>query len=224
MTQKNCYVYAYLDPRNNVVFYVGRGTKKRIEAHAHEARSQDGTSEKVKRINDIKETGQFPRIVYLAKDLSKSDAKTVESLILTKAELSGTVCGLKSELTNIAPGDDSGRFRPWGNADVISEFEYEIPGTSYLVTPDFYARLFQHIIKHVPEFHTCKRCEGKYIDTHPRSNGFEFCLFPKNEDLVVCEYLVRGTYTEEQFNHASQLRDLMGLTCKFTHAVIPAAE
>ncbi len=56
------YVYAYVDPRNSEIFYVGKGCRARALAHLDEA----GDSEKVRRIAELKSANIHPRIDILA--------------------------------------------------------------------------------------------------------------------------------------------------------------
>jgi hypothetical protein len=56
------YVYAYIDPRDSKIFYVGKGCHGRALAHLDQA----GDSAKVRRIAEIKSANKLPRIDIIA--------------------------------------------------------------------------------------------------------------------------------------------------------------
>jgi hypothetical protein len=94
------YVYLYVDPTNDEVFYVGKGTGNRAFAHLLEGR----TSAKTKRIRAIARTGQKPRIEILAHGLDATTAFKVEAGAI---DLIG-----RRQLTNVVRGvgaNDAGR-------------------------------------------------------------------------------------------------------------------
>lgn len=93
------YVYVYIDPRNFEEFYYGKGKGSRKEAHL----SDDGDSEKVKRINAIKKEGLNPIIKVIAKGLTDQEAFLVEKTLIWK---------LGKNLTNQSSGHFADKFRP----------------------------------------------------------------------------------------------------------------
>ena len=93
------YVYVYIDPRNFEEFYYGQGKGSRKEAHL----SDDGDSEKVKRINAIKKEGLNPIIKVIARGLTDQEAFLVEKTLIWK---------LGKNLTNQSPGHFADKFRP----------------------------------------------------------------------------------------------------------------
>ena len=74
----NWYVYAYYDPRNFKMFYVGKGIGKRKFAHLDDK----GDSKKTRIINKIKSEGIEPIIKVLAKDLTDDQAKLIEKTLI----------------------------------------------------------------------------------------------------------------------------------------------
>lgn len=72
------YVYAYYDPRNFKIFYIGKGCGNRKFSHLFE----DSEDEKVKTINDIRKIGHKPIIRVLVKDLTEEQALLVEKTII----------------------------------------------------------------------------------------------------------------------------------------------
>ncbi len=95
------YVYELVDPRDGEVFYVGKGSGKRIEAHEKEARaSQQVCTEKLNRIRDIWAAGleverQFVAFFREEAEAYKYEAQRIDSY------------GLDS-LTNQVPGGERG--------------------------------------------------------------------------------------------------------------------
>ena len=78
------YVYLYIDPRDNSIFYVGKGRGNRAFAHLDEVTDEEGEqeTEKVKRIRAIRAVKKEPRIELLAHGLSKEIAFKIEASII----------------------------------------------------------------------------------------------------------------------------------------------
>ena len=96
---QDCYVYVYIDPRNNEEFYYGKGRGKRKYAHL----LAQGESAKIKRISDIRKEGEQPIIRVIAADLTQDQALLIESTLLWK---------LGKNLTNVISGVFANKFRP----------------------------------------------------------------------------------------------------------------
>lgn len=64
------YVYLYVDPRDETVFYVGKGRGGRVLAHLPAV----GDGAKASRIRDIRAAGMEPRLEVLAHALPDEDA------------------------------------------------------------------------------------------------------------------------------------------------------
>ena len=90
------YVYLYIDPIYNQIFYVGKGKGNRAFSHLEEKSEHD----KVKRINDIRSQGREPVIEILIHGLDDKGARKVESSVI---DLIG-----KDKLTNKVAGWNSG--------------------------------------------------------------------------------------------------------------------
>ena len=69
------YVYLYIDPRNNSVFYVGKGFKNRCYSHL----SDSSETDKLARIDELEKIGLEPQIDILRHGLSSEQALEVES-------------------------------------------------------------------------------------------------------------------------------------------------
>src|SRR5688500_13649392 len=93
------YVYVYIDPRNYEEFYYGKGKGNRMYSHLDDNRD----NEKVKRIQDIRQSGLEPIIKVIAANLTKEEAFLIETTLIWK---------LGRMLTNIVAGQFSEKFRP----------------------------------------------------------------------------------------------------------------
>jgi len=60
------YIYAYIDPRTDLPFYIGKGKNNRKFSHLRE---QDETSEKVNLIKEIQLVGLEPKIIELESNI-----------------------------------------------------------------------------------------------------------------------------------------------------------
>jgi hypothetical protein len=91
------YVYVYVDPRSDEVFYVGKGTGNRAFAHLLEGAG----SAKSKRIRAIRRGGQEPGIEVLAHGLDEVTAFKLEAAaidLLGRRRLTNLVRGLGSRV------------------------------------------------------------------------------------------------------------------------------
>ena len=89
------YVYAYVDPRDEAVFYIGKGVGNRAFAHLAEAPQ----SAKGKRLRAIRDAGGEPRIDILAHGLEETVAAKLEAAaidLLGKQQLTNLVRGVGS--------------------------------------------------------------------------------------------------------------------------------
>lgn len=91
------YVYLYVDPRDETVFYVGKGSGNRCLGHL----SEDGETDKIARINSIRSSGNEPRIDILVHGLPSAEAALqVEAAIIDligRDQLTNKVRGWRSE-------------------------------------------------------------------------------------------------------------------------------
>ena len=99
------YVYVLVDPRDDSIFYVGKGTRQRLLAHVDEAQLEgdpDTPSAKDAAIKEIRDAGLKPRIDVVRHGLrSEEQAFHVE----------GALIDCLDNLTNVikSPGTEQGR-------------------------------------------------------------------------------------------------------------------
>jgi uncharacterized protein len=110
--QLGYYVYLYIDPRNDTVFYVGKGKGNRARAHL----SDKSDSEKVKVIKQIRARKQKPRIDILIHGLEdEMTALRIEAAVI---DLLG-----KGTLTNQVRGWGSGIVGRMELNDLVTLYE-----------------------------------------------------------------------------------------------------
>lgn len=88
------YVYALIDPRDDSIFYIGKGVKRRWLQHGFEGLKN---SKKWSRIQAIERSGALYRAIYLLGCKSESEAYLAERLLIQ-------TIGLK-RLTNLSRGE-----------------------------------------------------------------------------------------------------------------------
>lgn len=103
--QLKWYVYLYTDPRDDEVFYVGKGTGNRAFAHLRAQRSSD----KSDRLAELSKLGVTPRIEVLKYGLTEEQAYIVEGAVID-------LLGVES-LTNAVRG----HWSRYGNRDEVGE-------------------------------------------------------------------------------------------------------
>src|SRR5208283_2901419 len=89
----NYYVYAYYDPRNYELFYIGQGKGDRKDAHCPD---RAGTATE-RRIAQIHKAGSKQNIKVVAINLTKDEALLVERAMIWMAgkSLTNQNCGSK---------------------------------------------------------------------------------------------------------------------------------
>lgn len=73
------YVYLLIDPRDNEIFYIGKGKNNRCFSHIEEATKKDSVSDKCEHIRSIAEASLNVIIKILRHGLTESEALLVES-------------------------------------------------------------------------------------------------------------------------------------------------
>ena len=67
------YVYALVDPRDNQIFYVGKGSGNRVYQHAQAALEDDSKSLKLSTIREIQELGLDVKYYIIRHNLSDKE-------------------------------------------------------------------------------------------------------------------------------------------------------
>ncbi len=105
-----CYIYLYIDPRDNSIFYIGKGKCNRAFAHLRE----NSEKEKVKRIRDLRKAGKEPRIEILVHGLDDETAKKIEASVID-------LIGMRN-LTNLQAGYESGEYGRMSVDQVVATY------------------------------------------------------------------------------------------------------
>lgn len=77
------YVYALIDPRNNQVFYIGKGTGNRVFSHEIESgKSQKSEKAKLQKIREIEASGHSAKRVIVNWGMTEAEAFTAEASLI----------------------------------------------------------------------------------------------------------------------------------------------
>jgi len=78
------YVYQYIDPRNNLPFYIGKGKEKRYQAHLFETAKNTENLKKYAYIQGLRNKGLMPTIEIVLDNLSEEQAYHLEESLIIK--------------------------------------------------------------------------------------------------------------------------------------------
>jgi len=112
-TKIQYYVYIYIDPRNNEIFYVGKGKNNRCFQHLTDQKE----SEKVQKIEDIRKDGKEPIIEMLIHGVSDDIAKKVEASVIDLIDT--------KKLTNKIKGHSSSKIGRMSLEKIVSIYNPE---------------------------------------------------------------------------------------------------
>ncbi len=96
------YVYALIDPRNNEIFYIGKGVNNRVFQHETEKHVGNG-SNKLHRIDEIRLSGNKVKKIVLLYGLTEKEAFAAEAALINLLKYSNP-----GKLTNNVSGHHSG--------------------------------------------------------------------------------------------------------------------
>lgn len=100
------YVYALVDPRDNKIFYIGKGIGNRVFQHAEAALDESEQSLKLEAIRSIISEGKQVSYYILRHNLEEKEAYLVESALIDI--LTYSKFNHDNQLTNLATG-----YRQW---------------------------------------------------------------------------------------------------------------
>lgn len=96
------YVYCLVDPRDDKIFYIGKGKGNRVFQHALDALNESLDSDKLETIRDIIKAKLSVRYYIIRHGLTEETAKLVESVLIDVFTYSQF--NIESVLTNIQAG------------------------------------------------------------------------------------------------------------------------
>lgn len=109
------YVYILRDPRDNQIFYVGKGANNRVFAHVQDANDTIIENAKLDRIRAIHAQGQKVDIVIHRHGLTEKEAFEVESALID-------LLGLPN-LSNLVAGRDAYERGKMAISEVIAQYD-----------------------------------------------------------------------------------------------------
>jgi hypothetical protein len=125
---KPFYVYELRDPRDNAVFYVGKGKGRRAKQHELDAVNTGEETSKIIRIREIHDADKEVNVIVVGRYDSEQEALAVESTLIK------WVHGFKN-LTNLVHGHNHHSIRA---QDDLSEINgIDIPRKSYLMSGEY---------------------------------------------------------------------------------------
>lgn len=96
------YVYALVDPRDNRIFYIGKGSGDRVFQHAEASFDENNESLKLSTIRDIHQAGLEVAYYIVRHNLTEQEAYLIESTVIDL--LTYKAFNKKCFLTNIVSG------------------------------------------------------------------------------------------------------------------------
>lgn len=123
------YVYALRDPRDGLVFYVGKGIGDRINAHGREAgKSPASERAKLQRINDIEAAGEQLELLFL-----RTGIKDEATAFIVEQAVIDAFTADRHSLTNLVKGHQSGEHGLATLGAVIAR--HQAPPTPHIDAP-----------------------------------------------------------------------------------------
>ena len=98
---KEFYVYGLIDPRTNLIFYIGKGKGKRVFQHFKEKLRVQSNTEKLQIIEEIQKAGLETGHIIISENLNEEVALLLERLLIHRF---GRKIFGEGNLSNIVPG------------------------------------------------------------------------------------------------------------------------
>ena len=190
------YVYLYIDPRKDQIFYVGKGQGRRVLAHLYE----EGESRKIATISELRALGIEPRIDILAHALPNEEtALRIEAAIID-------LFGL-GELTNAIRGWHSVQLGRIPLRELITYYaakpvEVMVPVIMFRIN-----NLYRHNMSGL-ELYEATRGVWK-LSSRRNGANFAFAVF---EGVVRAVYEIRAWYPAGTIPYAS--REIEKMPCE----------
>jgi len=97
----NFYVYGLIDPRNDLLFYIGKGKGNRFESHFKEKKTFNSNFNKIDLIEELNKEGLDCKVIIFVKNISEEEAFALEKILIYRI---GRRLFGEGALANIAPG------------------------------------------------------------------------------------------------------------------------
>ena len=190
------YVYIYIDPFNNEVFYVGKGKGNRLFDHL----KSGNDAEKSQRINEIRKNGKEPQIELLVHGLeSEETANKVEAAAI---DLIGI-----NNLTNLVRGYKTGLYGRISVEEFVQRYNTE---TVKIDEPSLLIRineLFYYGMTDV-ELYDATRSSWKLNEERAKQAEYAFAVYDGivHEVYVILNWLQGGSSFSTYKNTLSEDR------------------
>lgn len=185
--QLGCYVYLLSDPRNDEIFYVGKGTGNRVFAHAMDALDDSRPGrERLDRIRSILADGLRVRTELLRFGLNESEAFEVESAAIQ-------LLGLE-ELTNVVAGHHIGE-RGRMTTDAAASM-FDAPRSGGIPEKVLLIRIPQLWYPSIPSEELFEATRG-WWRVGPRREGADYAF-------AVCKGVIREVYRIDYWRQRRQ--------------------
>lgn len=186
------YVYTYTDPRDNRIFYVGKGQNNRVFNHLEEKND----SQKVKKIQEIISAGYEPRIDLIIHGLkTDEEAKRIEASIID-------LIGIEN-LTNQVRGYETRTYGKMSVEQICSLYaseDVEIKESALLINLN---RTFRYNLAPI-ELYDCTRASWVVGDDRDKAE-YAFAVY---QGIVQEIYKIEGWYkANTTFNTRGDHRD-----------------
>lgn len=113
------YVYALIDPRTNLPFYIGKGRNNRVFSHVSCELENPNASDKYDTIREIRASGEEVRHLIIRHGMSDQAALDVESSLIDFCTI------INQPITNIVLGHGASTFGAMTADEVIRKYKAE---------------------------------------------------------------------------------------------------
>jgi hypothetical protein len=210
---KRFYVYVLIDPRDEQVFYVGKGQEDRLFQHEKEAeRTTTEGTEKHKKISGIQNSGQQVKRLVIGRFDTEQEAFSIEGVLIH------WVYGIKN-LTNIQSGHGVNNIRPKGHHEGLAGIDEPELGYCERTQKN---REKNDIVPFLEEIRELieKECSMKFDEIHTNNDRHTYLVkFIKGVRLtVVSHHTARraAAITIESLDgkkhHKERVKDICGQT------------
>jgi antitoxin component YwqK of YwqJK toxin-antitoxin module len=162
------YVYGLVDPRTNLLFYIGKGKGNRVNQHFHNKVKSDGNDEKIRVINEIHKANLIVKKIQISQNLFEESAYVLERILIYRI---GRLIFDEGPLTNIQPGG------LWTSGDkyILEEGDVLNEDVIILKYPELLPilELFPHKSKKFTLFSTSENSEMNIIYVYRKPNSLD---------------------------------------------------
>jgi hypothetical protein len=138
------YAYCYIDPRNEQMFYVGKGKNKRYLYHLKEKFNQNINLRKYYKIHKLFKLGLSPKIIKLADGISERKAYDIEQLAI---DSEGTIRKGTGNLTNLVTEGRKRKYDSDVNKTIYEKIGIGVKAAWKDPTSGYYDPKFQESLK-----------------------------------------------------------------------------